>query len=206
MPSLNTNLMPEIRKRILLGILVLIVAAILVNYNFFWFQIKSLFQGKVTIYEQTNSNFFPARQKEPNMLEIESLNIRAPIVYVEDTADKVFQKALKKGVVHYPGTAKPGELGNSYIFGHSSDYGWAKGDYKTIFAPLPKIKKGEKIVVSNEKGEPFAYIVTETVIALPNDVKFLEQGNFKKKILTLQTSYPIGTALKRFLVIAEIKQ
>jgi LPXTG-site transpeptidase (sortase) family protein len=197
--------MPETLKRILLTILVVIVAAFLVNYNFFWFQLKSLFQSRAVVYQQSNSNFFPARQKEPNMLEIESLNIRVPIIYTDQAGEKVFQEALKNGVAHYPGTAKPGEPGNCYIFGHSSDFIWSQGSYKTVFASLPKIQKGDKIVVSNEKGEPFAYIATETAISSPDDVRFLDQGDYKKKILTLQTSYPVGTALKRFIVIAEIK-
>ena len=38
----------------------------------------------------------------------------------------IFMKELENGVVKYPGSADPGEKGNSFIFGHSSNYPWAK--------------------------------------------------------------------------------
>jgi HemK-like putative methylase len=71
------------------------------------------------------------------MLSIPSLSIEAPIQFIDKADEKTFQAALKNGVVHYPGTALAGEFGNMYIFGHSSDYIWSKGHYKTIFAVLP---------------------------------------------------------------------
>lgn len=54
---------------------------------------------------------------------------------------KIFMKELQKGIVRYPGTAKPGETGNAFIFGHSSNYYWEKGDYNSVFAALDKLKK-----------------------------------------------------------------
>jgi sortase (surface protein transpeptidase) len=56
-----------------------------------------------------------------------------PLVNVEhhdaDTSTewhKIFMKELENGIVKYPGSANPGEKGNSFIFGHSSNYPWAK--------------------------------------------------------------------------------
>ncbi len=143
---------------------------------------------------------------QPNLLVIPGLGIEAPVVYVDENSEQVFQKALTGGVAHYPGTAKPGEFGNCYIFGHSSDYFWSKGRYKTVFALLPRIQKGEEIVVSSQSGEKFTYVVTDSFSAAATDVKWLEQGDYSKKILTLQTSWHIGTALKRWIVRAELKQ
>jgi sortase (surface protein transpeptidase) len=39
---------------------------------------------------------------------------------------KIFMKELENGVVKYPGSADPGQKGNSFIFGHSSNYLWSK--------------------------------------------------------------------------------
>ncbi|MCB9806957.1 hypothetical protein H6768_03625 [Candidatus Peribacteria bacterium] len=39
---------------------------------------------------------------------------------------KIFMKELENGIIKYPGSANPGEAGNSFIFGHSSNYPWAK--------------------------------------------------------------------------------
>src|SRR5438552_3712454 len=63
----------------------------------------------------------------PNLLLIPSLGIKAPVGYPEKTDENEFQNFLQNGVVHYPGTALPGQPGNVYIFGHSSDYIWSKG-------------------------------------------------------------------------------
>ena len=139
------------------------------------------------------------------MLSIPSLSITAPIVYATGSSETVFQTDLKNGVVHYPGTANPGQSGNCYIFGHSSDYVWSSGKFKTVFATLPHIQKGAEIQVSNKDGLIFTYIVTNITVVSPSATQYLEQDT-TKKILTVQTSYPIGTALKRFLVIAELKQ
>ena len=146
----------------------------------------------------------PLKFREPNTIYIDSLKITAPLVYITDTGETAFQAGLLNGAVHYPNTARPGEFGNVFIFGHSSDYYWSKGKYKQIFAPLPKITKREEIAVTDNVGKPYTYQVTEAFVAEANDVKYLDQYNFQKKLLTVQTSYPVGSAKKRFVVLAEL--
>jgi len=142
---------------------------------------------------------------QPNLLIIDSLGIQVPIQYATATNETAFQAALINGVVHYPGTANPGQPGNCYIFGHSSDFIWSKGHYKNIFAVLPQIKKGSDIVISDQQGNKFNYIVIASHEVAANDVSVLSQQNYQKKLLTLQTSYPVGTALARWVVVAETK-
>jgi LPXTG-site transpeptidase (sortase) family protein len=181
-------------------ILVLIAAALflLLNVQYFWTNI--VYTLNKPEKEQT-----PATEViEPNILKVPGLNIQAPIQYVDTVSEDVFQKALIDGVVHFPNTAKPGEWGNTYIFGHSSDYAWSKGNYKTVFALLPRIQIGERITVSDSSGKPFTYVVTKTFVVSPNNSEVLDQFGYQKKMLTLQTSYPVGTALKRFIVQAEL--
>lgn len=140
---------------------------------------------------------------EPDRLSIASLGIEAPVVYIENKDEKTYQAALKKGVVHFPGTAMPGEPGNVYIFGHSSDYAWADSPYRAVFALLTEIKVGDGISLSDSQGRMFRYRVTGTKVVSPKDLSVLDQGGYKKRLLTLQTSYPLGTALRRFIVTAE---
>jgi LPXTG-site transpeptidase (sortase) family protein len=142
---------------------------------------------------------------QPNTLLIPSLNIAAPINFVDQNNETFFQQALQTGVVHFPGTALPGQSGNVYIFGHSSDFVWSKGHYKTVFAALPKITLGSSIIVSNAQGQQFDYTVVEKKVVSPSDLTVLAQDK-TKSLLTLQTSYPLGTALKRYIVIAELKE
>lgn len=145
-----------------------------------------------------------ARTWDPNTLVIERLDIIAPVIYIEERTEAAYQEALKHGVVHFPGTAMLGAEGNVYIFGHSSDYAWSHGDYKTVFALLTKIEIGDRIVVTDADGLPYTYIVTESFVVAPDDLSVLEQPEGEYR-LTLQTSYPIGTALKRFIVVAELE-
>ncbi|MFZ6035527.1 MAG: sortase [Patescibacteria group bacterium] len=148
----------------------------------------------------------PLKTGEPNRITIPDRDIQAPVIYVDNTSEEVFQEALGNGVVHYPGTPEPGELGNPYIFGHSSDYAWKPGDYKKIFTPLVDIPIGTAIHITNSVGELYVYTVSETKVVGPKDVSVLDQYDFKRYMLTLQTSYPIGTALKRFIAIAELDE
>lgn len=138
----------------------------------------------------------------PNTLMIPSLELRAPIVESAGTTEGDFQRALQKGIVHYPGTAEAGQLGNAYYFGHSSDFAWTAGEYKTVFARLPEIKNGSTIFVSDAAGKVYAYIVREQFVVDPDETSVLEQT--RVPTLTLQTSYPIGTAKQRYIVRAEI--
>lgn len=143
---------------------------------------------------------------QPNTLAIPSLGVTAPIQYATQRDEKHFQALLKNGVVHYPDAALPGEVGNMFIFGHSSDYAWSGGRYKTVLALLPKLKIGSEIKVVDKDGYIYTYIAKKIQVAAPTEVQWLSQDTGGKKLLTVQTSYPIGTALKRYLVIAELRQ
>lgn len=148
----------------------------------------------------------PLASDTADHLWIPDRSIDTPVVYVEEADEKIFQEELANGVVHYPGTALPGEPGNPYIFGHSSDYRWKPGNYKQVFKPLVDIPVGTVIRITNHAGELFVYKVIETKIVGPKDTSVLDQRNYEKTLLTLQTSWPVGTALKRFIAIAELDE
>lgn len=134
-------------------------------------------------------------------LIIPKLNISAPIIPDVDGNDKdAYFKALESGVAHYKGTAKPGDGGNIFIFGHSSFYWWKKGDYKEIFKPLGDLKKGDEIIVWRE-GKEYKYKVTETKLVPPTEVSVLNPT--KTEQVTLMTCWPPGTTEKRLIVIAK---
>lgn len=201
-------------KNIILVILSLVAIVILLNAPYFYKQIKYFFSGEGSGAHQVTLTENPATPNigESNILNIPSLGITAPIVEAQisegqkTSTEKDFQEALKTGVVHYPGTAEVGQPGNAYIFGHSSDFAFKGGNFKTVFALLPHIEKGSEIVVSDKNGQIFHYVVTDSFVAASTDVHLLDQREYKEKLLTLQTSYPIGTALKRWIVIAKLKE
>lgn len=188
---------------VILALLLLIVAALVAStYDPFLQSLKYLRRGNIA---ETPHAQDAQKTGEPNQLKIASLEITAPILYAQTNSETEFQDLLKDGVVHFPGTAEIGQPGNAYIFGHSSDFITSKGHYKTVFALLPRIQVGAEIEISDKQGVIYYYKVVSTKIVAANDVSVLDQGDGSKKILTLQTSYPVGTALKRFVAIAELE-
>ncbi len=194
-------------KKILIGSGIIVVLFGVINFNYFSKQIR-FFTGQLPeptpIQNQSNTNSVP--HSEPNRIRIPSLSIEAPLQYTNEINEEVFQRALEDGVVHYPGTAEVGQLGNAYFFGHSSDYPFTAGNYKTVFALLPHIKNGAEIVVTDKSGQEFTYVVIDQFVANNTDLGVLDQKGNTEKLLSLQTSYPVGTALKRYIVVARLKE
>jgi sortase A len=121
-----------------------------------------------------------------------------------DHMENIFMTELEKGVVRYPGSAAPGEKGNAFVFGHSSNYPWMKGNYNEVFALLDNVEFGDQIIVFYNQKK-FVYTVREKKIVRPGDVKALER-NPEATELSLMTCWPIGTTLKRMLVFAELTE
>jgi len=141
----------------------------------------------------------------PDRIRIPSLDIDAPLVESATRTQAAYKAALQEGVTHLPGTPEAGDVGNAYYFGHSSDLPWAKGGYKTVFALLPEIALGAKIYVTDHDGNAYAYVADGTRVVVPSDLSVLADPGNGKRTLTLQTSYPIGTALRRFIATASFE-
>lgn len=104
---------------------------------------------------------------------------------------------LENGVVKYPGSAYPGEVGNSFIFGHSSNFSWAEGLYNDVFAQLGELRKEDEIIIYFEQKK-YIYRVINTQVVRPGYVD--NSDNEGKKLLTLMTCWPVGTTLNRLLI------
>lgn len=135
-------------------------------------------------------------------LSIPKLKIQAPIIWSTDP--KNFEKDLTKGVIHYPGTAMPGENGIIYITGHSSDYIWKKHPYMQIFSQLNRLEPGDDIFIevpqSDGSVKAYRYQVTVSKIYGPTDQEQFV-GEYSEK-LNLSTCWPIGTSKDRLVVSA----
>ncbi len=142
----------------------------------------------------------------PGRIEIPSNNISVPLIWTTAVAN--FEKDLKKGVVHYPGTALPGQTGTSYISGHSSGYLWDKSPYKTIFAGLGNVKDGTSFTVTvtlkNGKQVRYNYVVERRGEYAANDqAQFV---NTADSVVALSTCWPIGTTAKRLVLFGKLTQ
>lgn len=117
----------------------------------------------------------------------------------------IFMDELKKWVVRYPGTAQPGEVGNAFIFGHSSNYPWVISEYNDVFALIDTLKTGDDIIVYYNQKK-FTYRITDRATVDPGDTKVLSARDPKKREISLMTCWPVGTTLERYIIFWELVQ
>lgn len=137
-----------------------------------------------------------------NTLIIPNLGISSPIIFIKEQNENIILENLKKGIVHFPYTAKPGKTGNSTYIGHSSNSLWNRGDYDSVFLNLNQIKKDDLIFIAY-KNKLFKFKTFKKSYINQSDLSILNQDN-KKKIITLLTCWPPNTTLSRLAVQAKL--
>lgn len=161
------------------------------------------FDGFDDLSEITNG-FDPSGFGRPDLLlSIEKIQLEAPITFPVSRNEDDIQAAMAKGVAYYPGTAFPGQDGNTYITGHSSDYAWNPGDYKRVFRQLNDVEVGDIIVITMTYNsgyvKEYSYEVYEKRV-LPVNSTELWIVNEPGPILTTVTSWPIDSTRERLMV------
>ena len=119
-------------------------------------------------------------------IEIPRLGVGLPVYEGDDAA------ILDRGAGHVPGTALPGDRGNTCIAAHRDKF----------FRALRFIKPHDEIVLQTSEGQ-FKYKVNSTQIVNPSDTQVLMPA--PNRDLTLVTCYPffyVGSAPHRFIVHA----
>lgn len=135
---------------------------------------------------------------------IPKINVEIPIDFDEPTiSEEAIQRSLEKGVVHYPTTPDPGQIGNGVIFGHSANNILNKGKYKFAFVLLKQLENGDIFYIQKD-GKRYAYKAFEKRIVAPTEVSVL-YPNYpdKPSTFTLITCDPPGTSLNRLIVVGE---
>jgi len=181
----------------------------------------SAYKQKITYWYQ--DEFFPEKQGElskavlssgnetttkdtipnisDNSLYIESINVKTPITFrVPNDATEVSEN-LKKGLIQIEGTSLPGEKGNVFITGHSSNYPWIRSDYNSVFALLDKLVIGDLILIKFQNTN-YIYQIRDKFITPPTNISVLNADD-DRSTLTLMTCTPIGTNLRRLIIRAE---
>ena len=163
------------------------------------------FDGAVTS-NQDSQNLPQINTAIPAQLSIPDLKINVPIIWSADAAN--FETDLQSGVVHYPGTAMPGEIGTTYIAGHSSNYAWAKGAYNQIFSHLGDLPDNAsfQIIATTIEGKQivFHYVFVKSGQYSPTDeAQFLNTG---KSLVALSTCWPVGSTAKRLVLYGQLMQ
>lgn len=149
------------------------------------------------------SNWFPQANKQRQLRpsKVTYYKISIPKLKIDQALVKIGGESLDKSLIHYAGTALPGEYGNAVIFGHSIlPIFYNPKNYMSIFSLLPTLKAGDEIFVDFD-GISYKYVVDSYDEVKPEQVEVLEQ-RFDRQILTLITCVPPGTYLKRGIIKA----
>ncbi|HEX3099651.1 MAG TPA: sortase [Patescibacteria group bacterium] len=139
-------------------------------------------------------------------LDIPANNISVPLTWTKDVKD--FDADLKKGLVHYPGTVMPGEIGTSYISGHSSGYIWDHSPYKTVFAVLGQVKDGTSFTITATQNDG-KIVIFHYVVDHRGEYQADDQAQFVNtadSIVALSTCWPVGTTARRLVLFAKLTQ
>ncbi|MBI4032524.1 sortase [Candidatus Berkelbacteria bacterium] len=134
-------------------------------------------------------------------LRLTKIDVKVPInLDVPGTDEKKYLKSLQTGVAHYAGTPKPGEQGNSFIFGHSSYLDGAKGDYNEVFKRLNEVAKDDTFTIKHE-NDVYTYKVFASAKIRDDDFSVLDQTD--KEVVSIMTCWPPGTIAARWIIQAE---
>jgi sortase A len=118
-----------------------------------------------------------------------SISIPAIALY-ENLHTGMTLTAINRGPSWWPGTALPGQLGNSVIGGHRTTFSHP-------FRDLDKLSPGDRAVFTTDQGA-FSYVVTSTQIVEPSAVDIADQT--LDYTATLFACHPPGSARYRIIV------
>lgn len=162
------------------------------------------------IADYTNPNvWYPQKPQKDTGILTKSYKLSIPTLGINNANVIIGGNSLEKSLIHYGGTALPGDYGTTVIFGHSTLTSFFDPkDYKTIFATLPQLKKTEKNKPGDEiyityEGITYKYMIYDMIITKPTDLTPLEQ-KFDSSYLTLITCVPPGTYWERLNVKAKL--
>jgi sortase A len=153
-------------------------------------------------------NWFPKVEYHTSTTEPETYTLDIPSLFIDNAIVKVGGESLNESLIHYPGTAQPGQFGTPVIFGHSvlrQFYNPAKDNprrYVSIFSKIMTLKSGDRIYL-DYGAKKYTYEVTEKYEVEPHEIDVLTQ-TLTQKELKLITCVPEGTYLRRGVIEAKL--
>lgn len=139
-----------------------------------------------------------------NIERPEEFTLSIPKIEIQKARVVVDTTKFDTNLSHFPGTAIPGEVGNSFITGHSvlPEFADTK-NYRAIFTKLSDLEIGDDIAAIVD-GKTYHYIVQYSKVVDPKDTSVLLPLSPTGRNLTLMSCVPPGTNLKRIVIIANL--
>ncbi|MFI0482565.1 class E sortase [Actinomadura sp. 9N215] len=119
-----------------------------------------------------------------------------------EVREGVGEPVLRRGVGHYPGTARPGQEGNTVLLGHRTT--WLRP-----FNQLDRMRRGDRIVLRVGRTS-YVYRVRSKHVIKPRDRDVLEPVPFDWRsapdgeYVTLITCTPKGSDRRRLVVVGKL--
>ena len=159
-------------------------------------------QGQNTT-SQTVSDVKTNYTDKQNTLKIPKISLSVPIIFSTSTDKTSLAKDLDQGVVYYPGSVYPGQIGQIIILGHSAPPGWPTIKHDWVFTNLEKLSAGDTISI-DLNNKQYTYVVKQkTIIQRGADVP-ADSLSANNNVLTLISCWPPGKDYQRITVEAEL--
>src|SRR3989304_8787597 len=121
------------------------------------------------VQEQDGFSYFVTDFKPQGPRPAEFL-ISVPKLEIEKAKVKVDAVKFDKNLALFPGSAIPGDVGNSFITGHSLLPQFADSqNYRAIFTKLPELKIGDEVLV-DLGGKTIRFVVQYAKVVDPDDL------------------------------------
>jgi LPXTG-site transpeptidase (sortase) family protein len=155
--------------------------------------LEVLANEKNFINELNQTNY---SQKE-NSLEIPEIGVTAPLIIIENSNNN-FDKELDRGVVLFPNSVLPGEMGQTIILGHSAPSNWPKVNYEGVFSNIADLEEKDEIILYFNH-QKYTYSVNQKIFLekgeeIPNNTE--TSGN----TLLLISCWPPGKNIQRVII------
>jgi LPXTG-site transpeptidase (sortase) family protein len=143
-----------------------------------------------------------AYTEKQNTLEVPKLGIEVPIIFSQSTDKSLIMKDLDAGVVYYPGSVYPGQIGQIVILGHSAPVGWPKIKHDWVFSDLNNLNTGD-IILIDINNKQYTYTVKQkAIIERGEDIS--ADNPSANNSLVLISCWPPGKDYQRIIVQAEL--
>jgi LPXTG-site transpeptidase (sortase) family protein len=139
-----------------------------------------------------------------NTLEVPELSLSLPIIFATSAEKSSLEKDLNLGVVYYPGSVYPGQVGQIIILGHSSPIGWPKVKYDWAFSEIDKLSIGDLIYI-DLNNQQYTYVVKQKTIINRGAEVPSDSAAASSNVLTLISCWPPGKDYQRIAVTAVLQ-
>ncbi|MEK7124628.1 MAG: class E sortase [Patescibacteria group bacterium] len=163
--------------------------------------------GQITtqtnVLPEIEADALSRNSSENNFLEIPKIGISAPVIISESDNAGVLKKNLDTGVVYYPQSVLPGQVGRTLLLGHSAPENWPHIKYDWVFNDLNDLSPGDEITL-DFGNKRYTYKVKRGDIIGKGAEIISDPSDQKSNTLILISCWPPGKDYKRIVVQAQL--